>query len=503
MKEWYRKHCMVCTKLKIALLLIILVSASVGYSTLRTLQAAPKGNASVPRYIFLFIGDGMGPAQVELSSALLHDEHSFAMTSLPVLGMATTHAANRFITDSGAAGTALATGCKTTIGTISMEGNHLDTLKTIAEMAKAKGMKVGIVSSVGIDDATPACFYAHNATRNNLYDIAVQMASSDFDYFGGGYSVGNFPENQAKTKTFSGDIADLMQSAHYVITHNKTELEAMKPGTRCWAYSNYDTKGALSFAMDRQTGEIELVEFTREGIRLLDNPKGFFMMVEGGKIDWACHANDAAAAAHDIKAFEKAISEALAFYHRHPRETLLVVTADHECGGLSLGRATSGYETRLDLLRYQNISQQRFAEKVATWKKQGAVTFPMALDSVKVYCGPGNVEADSALVLSDADRNTLQEAYTTTMKAEFSGTKSIDTFTPAISGILNSRAGIGWNSNAHTAIPVQVFAIGQGADAFKGFYDNTDIANKIMQIARLNKPAKQNDLLHGKSFSVQ
>jgi alkaline phosphatase len=281
-----------------------------------------------------------------------------------------------------------------------------------------------------------------------------------------------------------------MQSAHYVIARNKTELEALKPGTRCWTYTDYDTKGALNFAMDRQTGEIELAEFTREGIRLLDNPKGFFMMVEGGKIDWACHANDAAAAAHDIKAFEKAIAEALAFYHRHPRETLLVVTADHECGGLSLGRAASGYETRLDLLRYQNISQQRFAEKVATWKKQGTVTFPMALDSVKVYYGPGNVDADSALALSDTDRNTLLETYTATMKADFSGTKSTDTFTPAISGILNSRSGIGWNSNAHTAVPVQVFAIGQGAEAFKGFYDNTDIANKIMQIGRLNKPVQ-------------
>jgi alkaline phosphatase len=490
MKEWYRKHCMEFTRLKIALLLIVTVSASACYFALQTLQAAPKGNATAPRYIFLFIGDGMGAAQVELSNALLHDDQSFTMTSLPVLGMATTHAADRFITDSAAAGTALATGCKTTIGTISMEGNHLDTLKTIAEMAKAKGMKIGIVSSVGIDDATPACFYAHNAKRNNLYDIALQMASSGFDYFGGGYSVGNFPENQAKAKAFRGDIADLMQSAHYVITRNRNELEAVKPGTLCWAYTDYDAKGALNFAMDRIGEEIDLAEFTSEGIRLLNNPKGFFMMVEGGKIDWACHANDATAAAHDIKAFEKAIGKAVAFYHRHPRETLIVVTADHECGGLSLGRGANGYETRLDLLRHQNISQQRFAAKVSAWKKQGTVTFPMALDSVKVYYGPGNVDADSALALSEADRMILQETYTATMIADFSGTKRTDTFTPAISAILNSRAGIGWNSNAHTAVPVQVFAIGRGAEAFAGFYDNTDIANKIMQIAGLKNPLK-------------
>ncbi len=477
----YRQKESLFRVLKIALLLIIVVSVS--YPTPRTTQAAQKDIIRTPHYLFLFIGDGMGAAQVKLSSALLESGHTLAMTSLPVLGMATTHSAERLITDSGAAATALATGSKTTIGTISMAGNHLDTLRTVAEMAKAKRMKIGIVSSVGIDDATPACFYAHNASRANLYDIAVQMASSGFDYFGGGYSLGNFPENQIKSKTFRGDITTLMQSAHYLLARNNKELNTIKPGTRCWAYSDYDSKGALSFAMDRRNGgKIELAEFTREGIRLLDNPKGFFMMVEGGKIDWACHANDAAAVAHDVEAFDKAIEEALAFYHRHPRETLIVVTADHECGGLSLGNAANGYETRFDLLRHQKISQQRFAEKVHTWKQQGTITFPMALDSVKVYFGLENVDA--------GDRNALQEAYLTTMKSDAPGTKGNDAFSPAVTSLLNRRAAIGWSSNAHTAVPVQVFAIGRGAEAFRGFYDNTDIAKKIIQIAGLKPSGK-------------
>ncbi len=468
--------------MNMALLLTIMVSASAFCPANPALQAAAKVRTSLPRYLFLFIGDGMGPAQVKLSSTLLENGRTLAMTSFPVLGMATTHAADHLITDSGAASTALATGYKTTIGTISMAGNHLDTLKTIAEMAKAKGMRTGIVSSVGIDDATPACFYAHNPSRANLYDIATQMASSGFDYFGGGYSHGNFPENQAKTKVFKGDIINLMQSAHYLLARNSKELAAIKPGTRCWAYSDYDSKGALSFAMDRHESETSLAEFTREGIRLLNNPKGFFMMVEGGKIDWACHANDAAAAAHDVESFDKAIEEALAFYHRHPRETLIVVTADHECGGLSLGNAANGYETRFDLLRHQKISQQRFAEKVNRWKKRGTVTFPMALDSAKVYFGRGTVDA--------GDRNALQRAYQATMNSEAPGIKSNDTFSPAITTLLNNRAAIGWSSNAHTALPVQVFAIGRGAEAFMGYYDNTDIAKKIMQLARLKPPVK-------------
>ncbi len=478
----YRQKKSLFSSLNITLLLIIMASASAFYPNNQTLQGAAKKRVPQPRSIFLFIGDGMGPAQVKLSSELLESGHTLAMTSFPVLGMATTHSADRPITDSGAAGTALATGKKTTIGTISMAGNHLDTLKTIAEMAKAKGMRTGIVTSVGIDDATPACFYAHNASRSNLYDIAVQMASSGFDYFGGGYSLGTSAENQAKAKIFKGEITNLMQSAHYFLARNNKELKAIKPGTRCWAYSDYDSKGALSFAMDRHERETSLAEFTREGIRLLNNPKGFFMMVEGGKIDWACHANDAAAAAHDVEAFDKAIEEALAFYHRHPGETLIVVTADHECGGLSLGNAANGYETRFDLLRHQKISQQRFAEKVSAWKKRGTVTFPMALDSVKVSFGLGDVDA--------GDRNALQQAYLATMKSEDAGTKSTDTFSPAVTALLNNRAAIGWSSNAHTAVPVQVFAIGRGAETFKGFYDNTDIAKKIMQIAKLKAPEK-------------
>ena len=489
MKEYHRQQCTVNSALKFALLLIIMVSAA-GLTSYKPIQAAPREAAREARYVFLFIGDGMGPAQVKLSEVLLQDKHSLAMTAFPVLGMATTHSADHLITDSGAASTALATGKKTTIGTISMAGNHLDTLKTIPEMAKAKGMKTGIVSSVGIDDATPASFYAHNASRNNLYDIALQMASSGVDYFGGGYSAGNFPENQTKSKAFRGDITALMQSSHYVIAHNTTELASIKPGAHCWAYSDYDSKGALSFAMDRRNGMDKLAEFTREGIRLLNNPKGFFMMVEGGKIDWACHANDAAAVAHDIEAFDKAIGEALVFYRHHPKETLIVVTADHECGGLSLGNATNGYETHFDLLHHQKISQQRFAEKLSVWKKRDLVTFPMALDSVRAFYGLSLAHADSALALSKKDCNTLREAYLKTMKTESAGTKIPDTFTPAVTGILNNRAGIGWNSNVHTAVPVQVFAIGRGAEAFKGFFDNTDIAKKIMLIAGLKPSIK-------------
>ena len=445
-----------------------------------------------PKYIFLFIGDGMGPAQVKLADAVLDPGCTLVMNSFPVTGIATTHAEDRYITDSGAAGTALATGVKTAIGTISMRSNHLDTLRTIAEMARKRGFRVGVVSSVGIDNATPACFYAHNAGRGNYYDIAVQMASSGFDYFGGGYAEGDFEQNRKKNGVSRKDISSVMRNAGYQVVSGREELRAVQPGTRCWAYTRYDGKAAMSYQMDRQPEEIQLREFTREGIRLLDNPKGFFMMVEGGKIDWACHANDAAAVAHDVLAFDSAVSEAVAFYRLHPKETLVVVTADHECGGLSLGNAARGYEIRLPLLRRQKASLQRFAEKVGSWKKSRRVSFTMAIDSVRAYYGLGDASFDSLLAISRQERSALAAAYAF-RPAAGKGTAAernsggAEAFAAAVTRMLNSRAGTGWTSNAHTAVPVQVFALGEGSGAFGGCYDNTGIAEKLMRLARLGR----------------
>ncbi|NTV20649.1 MAG: alkaline phosphatase, partial [Chlorobium limicola] len=202
----------------------------------------------------------------------------------------------------------------------------------------------------------------------------------------------------------------------------------------------------------------------------------------GGKIDWACHANDAAAAAHDVVAFDAAIAEAVAFYRLHPDETLIVVTADHECGGLSLGNATQGYETRLSLLRRQKASLQRFSEMVGSWTKNRNVSFAMALDSVKVYYGLGDGAQGSALAISVQERKILREAYPETSEGVGSGAER---FASAVTGMLNARAGIGWTSNAHTAVPVPVYAVGAGAAAFGGSYDNTGIAEKLIRLARL------------------
>lgn len=453
-----------------------------------------------PKYVFFFIGDGMSSAQINLTEAALADSEfklskttlnglgALNLTGFPVTGMSTTMAADRYITGSAASATALATGSKTAIGVISKTTDKTKNIKTMAEIAKEKGMRVGIVSSVSIDHATPACFYAHADSRGQYYDIAAQMATSNFDYFGGGYAKGNFPSKG------NGDIISKMQSAGYQVVTTRGELNSAQNGKKLWAY-NHTTDGsaALYYDMDRPEDHISLEEFTQRGIDVLDNEKGFFLMVEAGKVDWACHANDAVAATHDMVAFDKSIKKAIDFYHSHPDETLIVVTGDHECGGLTLGFASTKYETAFNLLKYQKVSYEVFTAKVYEWKQAGNVNFDGAVDSVKKYFGLGNAALNEKLALSDYEMNSLENAFKKTFNNEdvypsevdYLSFGGYDAFTVTVTHLLNNKAGLDWTSYKHTGVPVPVFAMGQGQYEFSGYYDNTDIAKKIMKIAKL------------------
>ncbi len=472
-----------------------------------TIEAEKNGIAEyeTPKYIFLLIGDGMAMPQINMMEAALNVSDFQLKTSqevglgatfiseFPVAGMSTTHAEDRYITGSAAAATALATGEKTTIGTISKTGDHASNIKTMAEMARDKGMRVGIISSVSIDHATPACFYAHEDARGNYNSIAAQMATSEFDYFAGGYAKGDFQKYRDRADN-PKDIAAQMQAAGYTITTSRSELEAVQPGTKCWAYTGYDGSGALLYDMDRPDEHISLAEFTKKGIELLDNDKGFFMMVEAGKVDWACHANDVVSATHDMIAFDMAVAEAVAFYNQHPDETLIVITGDHECGGLTLGFSATAYETAFNILSYQKISYEAFEAKVVDWAEQKNVNFNQALDSLNYYFGLGNSAAHSALALTESDIQKLEAAFSKSMNGESVNSTDeyviygyYDPFTVTATHILNNKAGIDWTSYSHTGVPVPVFAKGQGQYEFSGYYDNTDVALKIIDIASLNK----------------
>lgn len=454
------------------------------------LADAPRATPRA-KYVFLMIGDGMASPQRAATEYFLGKIaqangdvriDKLLMNTFPAHGMTTTHSANSIITDSAAAGTALACGRKTNSGVVAMDKTLKCEFKTIAEIAKERGMRVGIVSSVSIDHATPACFYSHRPSRKMYYEIAMDLANSNFDYFGGGGSLG---AKIAETEHRPSPI-DAARKNGFKIVKTRDELAAVKPGEgKVWAFSDKtDSSCALFYEMDRPDDHLSLAEFTRRGVELLDNPNGFFMMVEGGKIDWACHANDAAAVIHEVVAFDKAVAVACEFYEKHPKETLIVVTGDHECGGLTIGFAGTKYESFPEKIAAQTMSHEKFEEVVAKWRMD-ETPFPKALSEIKRIFGFHNLTPD--------ELNQLKAAYAMSMLARNERAKNAQTYNTyggheplsiACCHLIAHRAGFAWTTFSHTGAPVPTSAVGVGHQRFNGYYDNTDIFKKIASVMR-------------------
>jgi len=446
------------------------------------------------KYVFYFIGDGMANVQVHTAEAYLKAENHYVsgadkvellnMSKFPVQGMSSTYADNRFITGSAAAGTALACGKKTSIGTIAMDPDGTMPYTSVAELARAKGMKVGIVSSVSIDHATPGVFYAHQPSRKMYYEIGLDLANSGFEYFGGG----GFIDPEGGTPTVWDELAD----NGYSVVYTREDLAAVTPGTKTVAINHTLAGGqSLYYELDRPEDHMSLAEFTAEGIRLLDNPDGFFMMVEGGKIDWACHANDARASIDDTLAFDAAIAEALEFYADHPQDTLIVVTADHECGGLTIGFAGTGYENAMEVLDDQAVSYEMFTGVIWPEYKDSHTGVTDIDDDFKAL-----IQANFGMVfdeMTDFEKARLEDAFDKSMSGESTKLPEEDyllygyyePITVSLTHILNQRAGIAWTSYSHTGVPVPVLAKGRSAYLFDGFYDNTDVAKKIAKAMKI------------------
>jgi len=444
------------------------------------------------KYVFFFIGDGMGLPQRAASSAYLG--RKLAIEAMPAQGITTTFANDRFITGSAASATALASGVKTNINYIGVDPSFRP-VKTIAEMARDRGMKVGIVSSVSIDHATPAAFYAHVKTRSMYHEIDHALADSGFDFFAGG---GLKDPAGKKSKAPMGDALKKAEANGYRIVTDKKDFMALKPGDgKILAWNAWLQDGkALPYVMDMTDKDITLPEFTSKAIEMLDNDKGFFLMVEGGKIDWACHANDAASSITNTIAFDDSVKKAIAFYDKHPDDTVIVVTGDHECGGLTLGFAGTKYGSHYEILSHQKVSFQKFTDEILEgFKKQGGDFNAMKPVITKNFGlkFAGDAKKD-ALVLADFEVGELQSAFDRSMAGEkISGADYLlygeyDPLSVTITHLLNGKAGLGWTSYKHTGVPVSTSAMGVGAEKFNGSYDNMDIATKIMSI--MGMPAK-------------
>ena len=464
--------------LKISRLLLVLFSFQLLIIGCKPVQPEQKKI----KYAFLFIGDGMGVAQVNAAEAFLATKSHrkgfkhLTFTDFPNVGLVSTFANNRFITESSAAATALATGNKTNLGRISMDSTGTVPMKTIAELCKENGMKVGILTSVSINHATPAAFYAHQPDRNNYFEIGIDLANSSVDYFGGGglHKANGIIDGKEV------NIIDLAKNKGFTYVNTIEGFNSLKKGDeKIFAVSPVlDKSEAMPFSLDIKPGELSLANFTAKAIELLENEKGFFIMVEGGKIDWACHSNDAAAVVNDVIAFNEAVKQAKLFYDEHPEETLIVITADHETGGMTLGNRDLQYETGLDIFAYQKISidsmetiENDFRNNLSGNKKKD---FESMMEIISVNFGLGD---PIKIKLSEGDVSLLKNAFLASM---YSG-KNNNQLAKTVVALLDEKAGIGWTTGSHTGVNVPVYAIGPGSEKFSGYIDNTDIPKIIEQ----------------------
>lgn len=215
-------------------------------------------------------------------------------------------------------------------------------------------------------------------------------------------------------------------------------------------------------------------------------------MVEGGKIDWACHANDAGSAINDTIALADAVDEAVEFANEHPDETLILVTGDHETGGLTIGYAGTDYDTYLTNLTNQKISYAKFdTDYVAKYKENQTSFEDMMKDVEELFGLKMSGAEDDKLVLTEYEIGLLKDAYVKTLadeKADSENQKEYvlyGTYEPlsvTITHLLNNKSGIDFTSYSHTGLPVAVFAKGVGQDQFGGFYDNTQIYHKLADL---------------------
>lgn len=491
------------------------------------LTATAAASVKSPKYVFLFIGDGMSYPQIQSTSdylgalkdadywqaqpslddnqgAILDGPEYLNFMNFEAAGSAVTYDSNSFAPDSASTATSISTGHKTYSGSINVDETGTIEYETIAEQLKAqKGWEIGVITSVNLNHATPAAFYAHQASRSSYYEIGLELVESGFDYFAGGGLLK--PTGSSGDQT---DLYELAQEAGYTVAKTHAEADAIGTNTEKAIIIDEDLadSDAMAYELDRTDDMWALADYVAKGIEVLDNDTGFFMMCEGGKIDWACHANDCAAAIHDVMALEDCVAEAVAFYEDHPDETLIVVTGDHETGGLTIGYAETNYDTFLTNIAQQKISYAKFdSDYVAGYIEAGA-TYDQAMEDVAQLFGlerPGAALSSGAeaaaqvaeaepgsLMLTAYEDERLREAYERTVavgagdqedmtQEEYVHYGTYEPFTVTLTHLLNRKSGVDFSTYAHSGLTVPVFALGAGAEVFDGFYDNTEIYAKL------------------------
>lgn len=422
----------------------------------------------------------MGASQRQVSEYykqnVLNQKGKLNMNSFPFSGISTTHSNSSLVTDSAASGTALSTGHKTNNGMIAVLPDGKE-LKTLIDVAKEKNMSTGVASTTRITHATPAVFVAHNKNRGNEDEIATYYPTSGIDYLvGGGYR--HFVSNKSEYKKHRRDEKDLIKELkenNYTVFIGENSSKSFndftpKKGDKIFAAF---TPSHMPYSIDRENKNLStptIVDITKKGIELLSkNPNGFFMMVEGGRIDHADHAQDIAGVINDLLAFDEAIGVALDFYNKHPKETLIIVMADHETGGMGLGFGKN-YFLNLKEIAKVKASVEDELQKAYNGDDKAFYEYIAKNFGLTNLTPEEKSEIDAAIkAQKNSEKNTrLYGSYKPTAIA--------------VAHIVSERAGLYWTTFAHTGTQIPISAIGEDANKFTGFKDNIDISNTLADI---------------------
>ena len=451
------------------------------------------GCSSEPKvkYVFYFIGDGMGVNEV-IGTNLYNQANSQGnvnFTGFPVVNFITTVSANSLVTDSSAAGTALATGTKINNGVVGVDpdGNWTGNL---TEWAHAAGFGTGVATSVGVNHATPASFVAHTASRNGYEEISLQMIDSPVDFMAGATFLTN--RGSGHDAAYFEHKADSAGIAIFKGPAAIRGIDVTKPRVLCLSAKAEDS---IPYAIDRKEDDTRLADFTDAGIRYLEaryGKKGFFFMIEGGKVDYAGHGNDAATCFQEVNDMAESVDLALAFLARHPKQTLIVITADHETGGLMLG--SGRYEMHPDRLARQHASVDALTDQFrAKFFPEGQPFKTPTWDAVKAFFAEevgmwGDVQVSERVEkdLKDIYDQTFGKGGDRNLSEENLYSSNFQIVADVVRA-LDRAAGYQWSFGSHSGSPVGLYVTGACAEEFNTVKDNTEIAPLIAKLAGYTK----------------
>lgn len=437
---------------------------------------AAQGASAQARYVFYFIGDGMGMGHINAAqyywSHVRGADEPLLMMQFPNSAIVTTRSANSPVTDSAASGTALASGHKTLNYMVGLAPDSITPLTSIATQLKNRGWGVGLATSVSADDATPAAFYAHQNSRNNTYAIAREAAGCGFDFLAGSGLHGLVRDGKVS------DIMEHMERAGYKVSFG---TDGVRPGESAKLLVLGPTPTPnIGYTIDSIAGAARLDEFTRLAIEHLKarSPERFFLMVEGGNIDHAGHANDGGAIIKEVVAFQDAIRQAYDFYLEHPDETIIVITADHDTSGFAIaGKKDLSY-----------IDSQRMSKSAFQAYCRGLLDAGTEID----WDGMKAVLADkfgfwTVIPVSEKYTAELQGLFDKTFKARAQNDQkglydTFNAFAVRVFEVLSHYAGMSYAAPNHTGNPVPALAIGRGTERINGVIDNTAIPKIILEV---------------------